>query len=122
MLGASAIAALGLLVSLDGPSQASPAIAVSLTPTELHAQSHTPEPSKKLYEKLFRQASPEQQRALIEAMLKRESEARVLCGLTLLAADPSVDASMSKPLSDLAVDAKVRRIEPAICRGDESIR
>jgi len=122
MLGASAIAALGLLVSLDGAPQASPATPLSLTPPEQRAQSQTPEPSKRLYEKLFRQASPEQRRALAEAMLKHENEVRVLCGLMLLPADPSVDRSMSKPLSDPTVEPKVRKIEPAICRGDESIR
>jgi hypothetical protein len=121
MVGASAIAALGLLVSLDGaPRQTSTATQMPSTP---RASSATPqEQSRKLYRKLFQQASPEERRALVEALLKRQNQARVLCGLTLLPADPSIDPSMSKPPSDPDVEAAVRRIEPTICRGDESIR
>jgi len=119
MVGASAIAALGLLVSVEGASQQAPAARIA---SAQRAAAATQEQSKELYKKRFRQASPEQRRALAEAMVKRENEARVLCGLTLLQADPSIDASMSKPLSDPTVDPKVRRIEPTICRGDDSIR
>jgi hypothetical protein len=121
MVGASATAALGLLVSLHGApqQQTSPSSQTAAIPRAV--QPATSNESAKLYKKLFHQASPEQRQALTNA-LKRESAPRVLCGLTLLPADPSIDQSMSRPLSRPTVEPKVRRIEPAICRGDESIR
>jgi hypothetical protein len=116
MVGASAIAALGLLVSLDGaprPQSAAPHISWT-SPASSAAQGQ----AEKLYKKLFEQASPEERRALAEAMLKSGNKSRVLCGLTLLPADPSIDSSMSKRLGDPAVEPKIRRIEPTVCRGD----
>ena len=71
-----------------------------------------------MYKKLLEQASPQERRALADAMLKSGRKARVLCGLTLLPADPSIDSSISKRLEDPKVEPKVRRIEPTICRGD----
>jgi len=110
MVGASAIAALGLLVSLDG------------APQQTRAPSITHEPPKTLTSTLLQQASPEQRRALIDALLKRGDGARVLCGLTLLPADPSIDASMSRRLADSRVDATIRKVVPTVCGGNESIR
>lgn len=40
---------------------------------------------------------------------------RVVCGLTVIAADPTIDPKIRMPIPDDGVDFKIRRLRPPLC-------
>src|SRR5690349_24595329 len=106
MFAALVFCALGLIGTpqADRPPQVTP-------PKTQPAPPLGTTPPKDPYGQLF---SPEDQLALQKQL--RANKQKILCGVVLQPVDPSIDRGIAPKKPDPTVDAKIRKIEPKVCR------
>lgn len=69
-------------------------------------------PRKNLYAKLFQPSVPSPPRP----QRRSESNRKVICGLTILEGDPTIDRGIAVKPPKTDVQFKIRKIEPNVCR------
>ena len=70
-------------------------------------------PVEKAFGKLFEQV--QQERAARQALANQRAERRVVCGMVVIEADPSIDPKILVPPAADSPTAKIRRIVPTGC-------
>jgi hypothetical protein len=74
-------------------------------------------PSKDPYGKLFRlRQLPFDSPAVAPVQGSAALDMRVVCGLTIVRADPAIDRGFAVKAPDTTTEFKLRRIEPPVCR------
>jgi hypothetical protein len=110
---ALALAVLGLFV-LQAPEQGKPreqAPPVDLSPSAPAAPSPTL-PGGKAFGQLFEQA---QEHAARRALANQKHGRKIVCGMVVIEADPSIDPKILMPPPVDSGTAKIRRIVPPTC-------
>ncbi|PYR91942.1 MAG: hypothetical protein DMF84_15275 [Acidobacteria bacterium] len=90
-------------------------------------QSTIPRSPRKSFARVFPAPDiAEQQRLrakLAEELLRADrSDIEVICGLTIRHVDERIDPRIIVPHNDQAVDAKIKRIAPQVCRSDNDTK
>ena len=117
LVGVTGAADTGSLSGIQAAG-AQPSLAVpDSTPPDMVANPGLAKPSKDPYGKLFRlRQRPFDSPAVAPVQGSAALNMRVVCGLTIVQADPAIDRGFAVKAPDTTTEFKLRKIEPPVCR------